>query len=1511
MNLILGILGDSMQQQHKQEEEKKRQEREEKRQRKRQFLASSSSLPKNLSFASMLMGDSESMTSMDKEKAVPVVDTELKEFTIEEPSEKSGSKKNNETPVDGEFTSLSMFPVDESMKKENDSDSDNDTEQTETTKDRMPTQSVSLTGEKKTPRSDDENQVDVDGTTAQMPASEPPFYFSLWMRVFVDQLYEAIVSKLVPKWFFKIRAPGKRIIDSTTFRSCIMLLVVLNALLMTVEHYNMPHGLYITQYVLNTIFTVFFTCELVLKFIFFGPKDFLKDRYNLFDVVVVVFSLIEIPLEFFLPTANFSVFRVLRLLRVLKLANISRGLKGVASAVLSSLSSLMVLLMLLVFFVFITALLGMQLFGGKINLQDTRPNFDNLWAAMLTTFQLCTEENWHELVIVVMRDVHPLSALYFIAVLIGGNYIVLNLFIALLLSNVATAFADSEKSNEGLSPSEIFFRWLRRVRKGKHANKNRLVHPAIDDDMAPVLQQKHSLGHMSPADDFLTWKVVQENMRPVPKPNPIARMLRQIAHSFVWYVRNLCKLRNPFKSDWSLFVFPPCKARDVLKKVLFHKYFEWFLMGLIAGSSVILILDHPYIVPSSSSQFILDIFTLIFVLIFSVEAVLKIIAQGFILHKGSYLRSGLNALDFLIVISGVSDLFFGLDSFSRFALYRAIRSSKFSRFLESYRILRVFKTLRPIRFFNRIESLKKVFISLISTIPSILNVFVIGFFVYLIFGIVGVQLFAGKLGECSDESFLTKQACLAAGQDWMVSMNNFDNFFNACCALFESSTMEAYLDILYDIQDIVGVDMAKRRDAAPYYALYMIFYMMFGTFMYANLLVGVLIDRYNSRYYMDPNQKEGLTAKQEEYILLSKKLQVATIDYLPKKPHNILRRLIYTVVIHPIFETFIVGLVILNCIFMSMEFYEMPQAYALFLQIVGYLFTAVFGLEVIMKIFAFGFKGYFSDRWNVLDFAIQVSSIIGIVLQLIYEVGAFTNMFRSFRVIRLLKVVKRAKGLRTLAQTLWNSLPTILNILVVIVLIFYIYAVLGMDLFGNGRPGDEVGRSNNFETVWNAFIFLIRMATGENWNQSQWDYMRQPPECSDKRGDCINIPNFFIRLYFYSFMITSMFVLFNLFVAVVLENFSIIADEMDSAITNDYVEKFIHHWSLIDEEHTGMIPAVSLSILLRRVGPPFGVPSNTPQAVLIERISGLNLKVFAGYIQFYETLHSLLEYHFYQKLPKQVQKDQHRIWKRLFSSQQGNMMIGDYFSKAKIDSLDHDVKFSTADKLTKEELYFSRRGLAATLGLSLVALSNLFGPEEMDQFRELYPPVVVDIGLQRGASISSSMEKELKDVRNVATRNSVGPVLERALSGRLEVSDSSTPTVLQQLSSRGLVSGSNLSRWFSENATVEDFSDELPRSPNRLSASSSNSSLGRWKRAFERETELTPQEHLPSPIASSFHTPSSSQNVDDSAREEDSDSETDSNYATSTEAPLTSPSMQIVVSNDSSGGAHDEIPKRR
>lgn len=215
---------------------------------------------------------------------------------------------------------------------------------------------------------------------------------------------------------------------------------------MATEHYPMTESHEEVLFVTNIIVTIIFALEMIIKLIGLGWKGYKHDLFNRFDGIMVILGLIDM---IFVSSGlnGLIVLRAFRLLRVFKLARRWTSLRLLLTKMAKSLPTISYLGLLCLLCMFIYSLLGMQFFGGKLKDGDGEParaNFDNLYWSFITIFQIITGENWNEVMYSAIASTNWFASMYFISLLIIGNYILFNLFLAILLQN----FEEDEEEEE-------------------------------------------------------------------------------------------------------------------------------------------------------------------------------------------------------------------------------------------------------------------------------------------------------------------------------------------------------------------------------------------------------------------------------------------------------------------------------------------------------------------------------------------------------------------------------------------------------------------------------------------------------------------------------------------------------------------------------------------------------------------------------------------------------------------------------------------------------------------------------------------------------------------------------------------------------------------------------------------------------------------------------------------------------------------------------------------------------
>jgi len=428
--------------------------------------------------------------------------------------------------------------------------------------------------------------------------------------------------------------------------------------------------------------------------------------------------------------------------------------------------------MLLIIFLFIFALLGMQIFGGKFDFgEDDKPrgNYDSFTIAFLTAFQTLTMENWNSLFYDAIRSntLKLISALYYIAWIFIGNFILLNLFLAILLDSFLEEDEADQTSEEALAAQKA----AEEIQKKKlQMEKERRLKKLGTS----ILMQSHVIKKPKKKVDPGLVRATKDRIQPDYLIDDIddldEKQLLEHLVDLKYYklesheIADVTFADADIECNRALYLFSQENwLRIKLFKLMKSKFFDNFVMGLIVLSSIKLAADS-YIVEQIKAQTglsytISNYADLFFTVAFTCEMTTKIISMGLIMDSGSYLRESWNQLDFFIVLTSLLDLMMTGTSIG---------------FIKVIRILRI---LRPLRFISHNKSMKMIVAALLDSGGAMFNVLIVIMIVWLMFAILAINLFSGKFFYCSEDMYLlhSKADCVKAGGKWMKFDTNFDN----------------------------------------------------------------------------------------------------------------------------------------------------------------------------------------------------------------------------------------------------------------------------------------------------------------------------------------------------------------------------------------------------------------------------------------------------------------------------------------------------------------------------------------------------------------------------------------------------------------------------------------------------------------------------------------------------------------------------------------------------------------
>lgn len=402
-------------------------------------------------------------------------------------------------------------------------------------------------------------------------------------------------------------------------------LVLLNMLIMCLPYYGMTESYAARLELYATVITWIFVVEMGVKLIGLGCAAYWGDSWNRLDGTIVTMSLVEMIGDMLAAQGDVNVsflrvlrmLRMLRVLRMLRLMRSWRGLYTIISTLIRAIPQMGNILVLILLTMFMFALLGTQLFGGIYTPSngyslaaacpsgvcpdglEERPlwHFDFFMPSMLTVFILLTGE-WVDALEPAAAILGPQCALFFILVVLLGKFLLLNLLIAVIL----TEFADGDTASESST------------------------------------DKAHT-----PRDSPGTVRPTSRDSSPMTTPRPPEKAERPKLRGAAKYMAELAAPPPPWPEDYSLLLFNRNNPlRKLCKNAISQPQFDQLIIAAIIVSSICLALDSPRIAPDAPLLANLRRADLFFTGLFFTEMATKIIAQGFYFAKDAYIRNPWN-----------------------------------------------------------------------------------------------------------------------------------------------------------------------------------------------------------------------------------------------------------------------------------------------------------------------------------------------------------------------------------------------------------------------------------------------------------------------------------------------------------------------------------------------------------------------------------------------------------------------------------------------------------------------------------------------------------------------------------------------------------------------------------------------------------------------------------------------------------------------------------------------------
>ncbi|KAI9758157.1 MAG: hypothetical protein M4579_003190, partial [Chaenotheca gracillima] len=992
-------------------------------------------------------------------------------------------------------------------------------------------------------------------------------------------------------------------------------------------------------------------------------RNFHKSKRNWVDLfLAVITTIIQIP-----PIHNsgqpyewLTFFQIVRIYRPVLAVSVTRKL---ILMVLGNVTGLLNLILFVFLVTFLTAIFAVQIFRGEIpEDQDGDVNqvtFATMFNSFLGMYQVLSSENWTSIMYSVTsytnsRHIAWIGALFFVLWFILANFIVLNMFIAVIQENFDVtedekrlqqfkAFLQrrelSGSSHGNLSLSTIFKMGRKKLQKDpldygpasvEMLLQDRVVRDFFDDQKERLEANgaPTTVGATKPATygpqlgplSMLWDRLI--NLSANREPNPFYARLHHtneeldpqtMAQAVVNANTDRKRAQRKYLERYptynnSLFIFTPsnpirkmCQSivgpgrgeeryggPEPIKAVWYS--FSAFIYAAIVAMVVLACVTTPLYqkeysekshVPVGQGWFVYT--DLGFAVIFTVESLIKVIADGFFWTPNAYFRGSWGFIDGLVLVTLWIDV--GTSLFGEGSVSRAVGA---------------FKALRALRLLNISNSARDTFHSVIILGGwKVISAAFVSLSLLIPFAIYGLNLFNGKMKSCNDGgSNISNLTTDCVGEfsaplyNWEVlsprvvsnSYYDFDDFGGALFILFQIVSQEGWTDVMWSAESITGVALQPQPFASQGNAIFFVVFNLLGAVFVLTLFVSVFM-----RNYTEQTGVAFLTAEQRSWLELRKLLQQNSPSKRPSsKNQTKWRNWCYRLAVkkHGRWQRFVTFVLMAHLVLLVVEFYPESTVWERTRDFLFLAFTVFYISNITIRIIGLTWTRFRRSSWDLYSIFAVSGTVITTVLSLSNaKQSIYESLHKLFLVSIALMLIPRNNSLDQLFKTAAASLTAIGNLLATWLVLFIVYAIALTQTFGLTKFGANEDANLNFRNVAKALILLFRMSCGEGWNQIMNDYAGiEPPYCTRNddftQDDCGSAQGAYAL--FISWNIVSMYLFVSLFVSLIFESFSYVYQRSTgiSAVSREEIRRFKEAWAAYDPRGTGFISKESFPRLL-------------------------------------------------------------------------------------------------------------------------------------------------------------------------------------------------------------------------------------------------------------------------------------------------------------------------------------------
>ncbi|MCJ1401150.1 calcium channel protein [Xylographa trunciseda] len=1013
----------------------------------------------------------------------------------------------------------------------------------------------------------------------------------------------------------------------------------------------------------ETVVTLILLLEILLRFIA-DPRRFHTSERNWVDLsIAVITGIMQLP-----PIHNsgqayawLTFFQIIRIYRVVLAVPFTRDLLKV---VLKNVSGILNLILFVILLTFLVAIFAVQLFRGEIPPWDVNQNiiritFTDIVNSFLGMYQIFSSENWTVMMYNATQfetqwNTAWISAAFFILWFTLANFIILNMFIAVIQENFdvtedekrleqVKAFLQ-QKEMVGSTHSNLSLSAIFRLGRDKNRNKDPLDYGPATLDMFKdnfvrefLDEQMEAMEGADPESDgqgnipakqinngplSTIWTKISRFLQGG-EPNPFysrlmfSRPYEELdPHTMAREIGSATEQRKRAQRDYlrthpnynvSLYMFGPsnpirrvCQSivgpgrgtqriegREPYKPVWYA--FSFFIYSSIVAMVLIACVATPlyqrqYFEVHGYSVRNWFVWTdMGFAAVFTIEAIIKIVADGFFWTPNAYFRSSWGIIDGIVLVTLWINV--GTSLVDAGAVSRAVGA---------------FKALRALRLLNVSDSARDTFHSIIVLGGfKVLSAAFVSLSLLIPFAIYGLNLFNGRMQQCNDiySSITNLSDCVgewtSSPFNWSViaprQVSNpyysFDDFPSSLSILFQIVSQEGWVDVMWQAMSIPGRGLQLQYYSNQGNAVFFIVFNLLGAVFVLTLFVSVFM-----RNYAEQTGVAFLTTEQRSWLEFRKLLRQISPSKRPtNRPSEHWKIWCYRIAVkkHGKWQRTITAVLVLHLILLAIEVYPEWPVWEALRDYIFLFFTILYTINIVIRIVGLTWKRFRRSSWDLYSiFAVSgtIVTTIGTLATSNNPIWVQTHKLLLVSIACLL--IPRNNQLDQLFKTAAASLSAIGSLLATWFVLFLVFAIALTQTLGLTKFASQAQPNLNFRNVPKALILLFRMSCGEGWNQIMEDYAYYAVS-----PYCIENSNFFdsdcgstawARTLFIAWNITSMYIFVSMFVSLIFESFSYVYQRSSglSVVSREEIRRFKQAWATYDPDGAGYISKEAFPRLL-------------------------------------------------------------------------------------------------------------------------------------------------------------------------------------------------------------------------------------------------------------------------------------------------------------------------------------------